>query len=387
MASSESVTDQYEREFGYYPESLQKLHNYVKEKGISMKYSAVKKAFETMKQDLRSKPKRDTVKSEITNLDVNKSKIDIDLIPTPEAEQQAEAQQTENNDDDNKVNEKKENQQENKSKKWVFDVSKATEAIEIFEKLNKKLTITAETLPEILAWANNDENKYGISLSELKQAYAQKKDFEKMDFPSNKKVKKKKKTKKKEITKQNDNDDEDVKLDLIEDKTMIEFCTNDTFKELLRIYKVRWNHEPDSTKPQQLLLFIDEQKLNEKDDKFKEINFEKIKNLFDEYNEYKKQNEIENVKIKANVVRKEKKKDLNEFVCRDVLNKYIEQHGKPNDSTMFYKYVLEQGYDIEFKQLDEELNKALGIKKKKAKKVKVKKTSKQLKALYKKAKQ
>ena len=89
MSAEIGIVDQYEQEFGYKPETLQKLHNFVKEKGISMKYSLVKKAFESMKEDLRTstKPKRDTIKAATTNLDVNKSKIDIDLMPTPEAEE------------------------------------------------------------------------------------------------------------------------------------------------------------------------------------------------------------------------------------------------------------------------------------------------------------
>ncbi len=53
----------------------------------------------------------------------------------------------------------------------------------MFERVNKKITITAQVLPQILEWANNNENKYGITLSELKQAYSQRKSFEAMDLP------------------------------------------------------------------------------------------------------------------------------------------------------------------------------------------------------------
>eukprot|EP01083_Nonionella_stella_P298979 1014583_1 len=94
MASS-NVVDQYISEFGYKPESVPKLMNFVKDKGLSMKYGAVKKAFEQMKDGTQSTtPARDIIKSEATNLDVNKSKINIDLVPTPEAE---EAQQKKGN--------------------------------------------------------------------------------------------------------------------------------------------------------------------------------------------------------------------------------------------------------------------------------------------------
>eukprot|EP01084_Bolivina_argentea_P231236 389988_1 len=358
---SSDVVEQYISEYGYKPETLQKLMNYVKEKGISMKYSQVKKAFESMKKEIRSTPNRDTIKSETTNLDVNSSKIDIDLMPTPEAEQQKNRKQDNTNENNN----------ETEHKIWTFDITKATEAINIFEKLNKKTKITTEILPNILEWANNNENKYGITLSELKQAYSQKKAFEAMDLPSNKKKKKRKKNKK-DVKKDDDNKQElEIETQkVIELKSIINYCTNDLLKEILEIYYKQWKHEPENAK--QLLNFIDEQKLVEKNNKYKDISFEMLSKYFEEYEIYKKDIDIKNMKIKGN----KNKKLLSDFNCRDLLNKYIEKHGEPKDSSMFWRYVLDIGFDIEFKQLDEEYNKVKGVKKGKKKKVKITRTSK-----------
>ena len=207
-----------------------------------------------------------------------------------------------------------------------------------------------------------------------------------MDFPSN--TRKKKKHKKKGKTKKADDDtklnetlnDDEMKSNLIETQTMIEFCSDDVIKDLLMIYKAKWDHDPDPNKPQHLFAFIDEQGLNEKDDKFKKLNFEKIQKFCNVYNEYIKSAEIENIRIKSALKTKEFKKNKNDFNCRDILNKYIEDHGEPKDTTMFYKYVLELGYDMEFKELDDEYQKAKGIKKKKKDKVKITRPSKRLQA-------
>merc|ERR1712083_1102640 len=109
-----------------------------------------------MKRDEKSSsPNYDIVKSEATNLNVNKAKIEIDLVPTPAAEEAQQKKQTE-----------KETKIKNEEQKtWTFDVTKATEAIEMFEKLNKKTEISKETLPQILEWANNEN--LNVKMSEL----------------------------------------------------------------------------------------------------------------------------------------------------------------------------------------------------------------------------
>ncbi len=171
-------------------------------------------------------------------------------------------------------------------------------------------------------------------------------------------------------------------LELIELKSMIDYCSYDNnggIKEILEMYIKEWNHEPLNAK--HLINFVDEQGLIHK---YKDVNFETLSTYFQEYEQYKQEIVKSNKKKNENKVKLNKNKK--EFNCRDVLNKYIESHGAPKDSTMFWKYVLNLGFDIEFKELDAEYDKARGVKKEKKKKVKITRTSKKLKNLYKKSK-
>ena len=363
MASSDVVL-QYETDIGYKPESLQKLNAWQKEKGLGLKYSAVKKAFEGMKNDEHpSSPHREIIKSEATNLAVNKSKIEVDLMPTPEAEEAEQKQQKE----------QQIKMQNEKQKTWTFDVTKATEAIQMFDKLNKNTEISKETLPKILEWANSEN--INIKMSELKQAFAQKQQFEAMDFPSNnkKKIKKKKKVEKKKEPQQYEA--------VIELKSMTDYCSDDVIKDLLKIYFKTWNHEPLDAK--QLLNFVDEQGLNEK---YKMVNFEMLSKFFREYERYKTDVDVNNENIRKELSVQSKKQVLAPFDCKEILNAYVEKHGEPKDVQMFYRYVREIGYDVDFKYLDGEYNKARGIKKKKKRKGKPKSSAKHVLNLYKKPK-
>ena len=331
-----------------------------------MKYIEIEKIFQSMNKEPSSNSSTvkpvDVVKSERSNADINRSDTNfaVNLSPNPEADGVDHGLRVMPRDD------------AQPAKTFTFDVRKATSILTKYENV-KNCSVDSDTLPHVLEWANSDDNAFGITLSELKQALSQR------NAASQRKKERKKKRKAKHKAKDSGHesdakDEEETEIETECVQSMVDFCGDSAVKELLREYEAQLAHPPTDGK--QLLSFVEEQRLRDKDARFKELKFEVISKAFAEYAAYKESVEARN----------EKEKDKpGAFECGKVLETYVKEHGEPKDVQVFYRYALGKGYRVEFKALETAFNEVKGIKKKKAKKVKVKMTSKRLKSLYKKS--